>query len=534
MARLIVVTPDGEQREHELRAINTLGRHPEQTVQVLDRVVSKEHALITYSDDKYWLQDIGSRNGTFVNGEQIQGRTRLQDGDTISLGGTQIFFVGGQAESLSMVTGKSGNITIQSATTSTDTAIRSRLQAKAASKREFLSESEIREEAALRADYEKLRIVFELNRAIGAETDQAVILDRILDKAFEYTNADRGVILLLDEEGVPVPSAFKSRSGEDDKVQLSQTILNEVLHHHNAILSSDATMDNRFENSHSIIMQGIRSTMCVPLMTGQTLLGMVHLDTRIAIGVFTEKDLQILTVFATQAALKISNAMLARQAKSEAIVRANLSRLLSPNLVEEVVKGSIAVDKGGKVLNATVLFTDIRGFTRMSETMEPQDVVFLLNEYFEIMVDIVFQHNGTLDKFIGDELVAVWGAPVPQEMHVEHALNAGLEMLKSLTDFNRFREAHGQDPIHVGMGINTGRLVAGYIGSSKTMSYTVIGDTVNTGSRLCSYAKPGELLVSDPVKDLMEGKMEYETKEPANLKGKSKPVPIYRVLRMLN
>ena len=170
----------------------------------------------------------------------------------------------------------------------------------------------------------------------------------------------------------------------------------------------------------------------------------------------------------------------------------------------------------------------------MSETMEPQDVVFLLNEYFEIMVDIVFQHNGTLDKFIGDELVAVWGAPVPQEMHVEHALNAGLEMLKSLTDFNRFREAHGQDPSHVGMGIITGRLVAVYIGSSKTMSYSVIGDTVNTGSRLCSYAKPGELLVSDPVKDLMEGKMENETKEPANLKGKSKPVPIYRVLRMLN
>ena len=172
----------------------------------------------------------------------------------------------------------------------------------------------------LREDYEKLRIVFELNRSIGTETRQDIVLQRILEKAFEYTNADRGVILLLDKAGKPVPSAFKSRRDNDERLELSQTILKEVLDHHNAVLSSDATMDSRFGGSQSIIMQGIRSTMCVPLMANDELLGMIHVDTRLAIGVFTEKDLQILGVFANQAAIRIANARYAQKAEEELVV----------------------------------------------------------------------------------------------------------------------------------------------------------------------------------------------------------------------
>ncbi len=530
MAKLIVMGPEGTRKEYSLRAINTLGRHPDQHVQILDRVVSKEHALVTFADEGYWLQDMGSRNGTFVNGSQIRGRTRLQDGDAVTLGSHRVIYVEGKrAEkvdaALSHVT---INPVVPAAAAVQQSAIRSRLQM-AEQDEKFLPEMKIQDTNQLRSDYEKLRISFELNQAIGRELDMDVLLDKILEKAFEFTTADRGVILLMNEEGQPEPQALKSRDGKTEKLELSSSILNEVITHRQAVLSSDATMDSRFGGSHSIILQGIRSTMCVPLVSADELLGVIHLDSRIATGVFTEKDLQVVKVFAEQAALKLANAKLAMRAEREAVARNNLSRLLSPNLVEEVVKGTIAMEKGGRLRQATVLFSDIRGFTAMSERLDAQTMVSMLNEYFEIMVDIIFQYDGTLDKFVGDEIMAIWGAPVSLEDHAERSIRAALEMMKALDGFNRFRVANGVDPIYVGCGINAGQLVAGYMGSTRTMSYTVIGDTVNVAARLCSHAKAGEILISDPILEILGGKLQVEKRESASLKGKSASVPIYRV-----
>ncbi|MCK6570065.1 FHA domain-containing protein [Myxococcota bacterium] len=528
MAKLVVISPDGVQKDTLLRAINTLGRHPDQHVQILDRVVSKEHALITFVDGGYWLQDMGSRNGTYVNGERIPGRTRLNDGDTITLGSTRCVFVEG--DRLPEAQAAMKQVTINPAFNH-ETAIRARLQGDDARSRQFVPEAMIPLEANVRADYEKLRIAFETNQDVGSVLDIDVLLRKILDKAFEFTTADRGVILLLDDAGEPVPRAIKHRKGgSEGQMELSQTILNEVKNEHHAVLSSDATIDSRFGGSHSIILQGIRSTMCVPLLFHDELLGMIHLDTQIATGVFTEKDLQILSVFANQAAVQVANARLAKRAEAEAVARANLSRLLSPNLVEQVVKGGLAMEKGGELRQATVLFSDIRGFTSMSERMPPQKLVSMLNEYFEIMVDIIFQHDGTLDKFVGDEIMAVWGAPVRQEDHTVRAVRAALDMMKALADFNRFRVANGEDAIHVGCGINSGEVVAGYMGSTRTLSFTVIGDTVNTAARLCSAAGAGEILVTDPVYFALADRMQYEERPPKEMKGKSRPVPLYRVL----
>jgi|JI10StandDraft_1071094.scaffolds.fasta_scaffold200725_2 adenylate cyclase len=526
-ARLIVLTPDGQRLEYPLRAINTIGRHPDQNIQILDRVVSKEHALVTGSEKGYFLQDMGSRNGTYVNGVQITGRTPLNDGDTITMGSSRLIF----EDQRRPATPALDRVTIHPGTF-TESAIRSMLPARTDAQRDFLSEDLLKDDAQLRRDYEKLRIAFELNQAVGDALEIEALLDRILDKAFEFTHADRGVILLMTPDGRPVPRATKTREGQDAHVDISQTILSEVIDNHHAVLSSDATMDSRFGGSHSIIMQGIRSTVCVPLLFRGELVGMMHLDSRIATGIFTEKDLQILTVFAQQAAQKIGVARLAKRAEDDAVARNNLSRLLSPNLVEEVVKGAIAMEKGGEHRQATVFFSDIRGFTGMSERLGPQDMVSMLNEYFEIMVDIVFQHEGTLDKFVGDEIMAVWGAPVGQVDHAERALRTALDMMAALARFNRFRVANHAVPIHIGIGINTGDLVAGYMGSTRTLSYTVIGDTVNTASRLCGHAQAGEILVTDAMMEALGPRLVVERRPPALLKGKAKPVAIYRVLEL--
>ncbi|MCA9547437.1 MAG: FHA domain-containing protein, partial [Myxococcales bacterium] len=474
MARLVVKPPDGPEWEHELGAMTTIGRHPGQSIQVLDRVVSKQHALVTVQGGKFFLTDCDSRNGTFVNNTQLRGKIPLTDGDHIVLGSTELVFYDDRRPTRApMVTIRAENEAV-----GTQTSIQTVLEADL-SDGAFLPVKDVPSDEALRADYEKLRIAFELNQSIGAELDIDAMLTVILEKAFAVSRADRGSILLVNDEGVLEQRCYRNAKGIEEPIELSQTIISEVCEKHHAVLSSDAQLDDRFGGAQSIIMSGMRSTMCVPLLHKDELLGLIHLDTR-RIGNFNQKDLEVLTVFAKQAAMRIAHLRLAKRSESEALVRANLSRLLSPNLVEQVVKGDLALERGGQMRNASVMFIDIRGFTAMSERLEPTDLVALLNEYFEIMVEIVFRHEGTLDKFIGDEIMAVWGAPVGQDDHMLRAARAALEMQASLVRLNEFRKSRGESPIKAGCGINCGEMVAGYMGSTRTLSYTVMGDTVNT------------------------------------------------------
>src|SRR5205085_7950890 len=177
------------------------------------------------------------------------------------------------------------------------------------SARDFLPEKQIFDQEHLRRDYEKLRIAHELGRAIVGLLDLEQLLPRILDKAFDLLPADRGVILLYDQEGKLAPRYVKHRTGrDDDQIVISKSIIAEVVSQKSAVLSSDATMDSRFSGAHSIIMQGIRSTMTVPLLWHDEILGIMHLDSQIATNAFTNKDLQIFTGIAAQAAIAIQNA----------------------------------------------------------------------------------------------------------------------------------------------------------------------------------------------------------------------------------
>ena len=266
-----------------------------------------------------------------------------------------------------------------------------------------MPERQIADDKNLRRDYERLRIGHELARAVGSELDLDKLLPKILDKAFELVGADRGVILLQNDHGEMLPRYVKTRSGKSDpNIVLSKTVMAEVVNNKAAVLSSDATMDARFSGAHSIIMQGIRSTMTLPLLHSTELLGIMHLDSLFTSNAFTEKDLQICTGMASQAAISIQNARLASRIEREAQTRAQISRLIPPSVVEQVVKGQLTIEKGGRLSEITMLFSDIRGFTTMSDGRPPQEVVNTLNEYFEVMVDILFKYHGTLDKFVGD------------------------------------------------------------------------------------------------------------------------------------
>jgi adenylate cyclase len=518
MPKLIVISSD-ERQEFELGAFNSIGRHPDNTIQILDRIISKEHAHVQrLPDGGFLLRDLQSLNGTFIRGERV-GEKRLDDGDEITMGSTRLLYVQDAAANAAL-----NRVTI--APGLTDSHIRQRIDVAAS---EFVPEKAIRDEPTLRRDYERLRIGQELARAVGTELDLTKLLPKILDKAFELVGADRGAILLM-ENGELVPRYVKIREGRsEDNIVLSRTVTAEVINNRAAVLSSDATMDSRFSGAHSIIMQGIRSTMTVPLLHGAELLGIMHLDSQIATSAFTEKDLLICTGMAAQAAIAIQNARLATRIEQEAQTRAQISRLIPPSVVEQVVKGELTIEKGGRLSEITMLYSDIRGFTSMSERAAPEEVVNTLNEYFEVMVEVLFRHSGTLDKFVGDEIIGLFGAPIELADAPFKAICCALDMLKSLREFNRTREAEQQPPIHIGIGINTGKVITGAIGSTRALQYTAIGDPMNVASRLVNLARQGEVIISDATFQRVRDRVDAVQLPPVMVKGKAEEQKTFRV-----
>jgi adenylate cyclase len=645
MARLTIISPEGRQ-EADLQGHNTLGRHPNNTVQVLDRIVSKEHCHIDFVDGRFVLRDLGSLNGTFVNGERV-GERVLFPGDEITLGSTRILFdgdgavragrpippgygIGGPvgptaaapvpfapagsgppsplpfspqnspppfpAQSgattpfgaplrapvpsgappapiasappapvvppapgvssaprpmapLPGLGGHPGAPQVPGITSAAPQVFRppvelskvtiapgmveSHIRTRLGMEQNFLPEKLVHDPETLRRDYEKLRVSYELARAIGAELDIQKVLDRILAAAFQILQADRGIILLYDEAKQLQPRAVRTRAGTQDPNEpllISSTIVEQVASSRQAVLSSDATVDSRFQGAHSIIMQGIRSSMAVPLLHSDELFGIMLLDSQIATNAFTEKDLQIFQNVANQAAIAVQNSLYARKLEAEAVTRERFQRLLSPAIAQQVLEGKVAIQKGGEGRQTTVLFSDIRGFTSMSEAENPQVIVDMLNEYFELMVEVIFKHEGTLDKFVGDEIMALFGAPVSHGDDAVRAVRTAIEMLEVLAELNSARARVGAPEIRIGIGINTGHVVAGYIGSSKALEYTVIGDTVNTGARLCSIAKAGEIIISQSTLDQIGDRFDVVELPPTQVKGKSQALKIYNVI----
>ena len=521
MAKLILLT-GGVRKEFELGEFNTIGRHPDNSVQILDRIVSKEHAhVIGQADGTYMLRDLGSLNGSYVGNTRVSEQI-LKHGDEITMGSTRLLYSDRPStdESVPRVTIAPSSIN--------ESHIRHKVDADKSER--FLPAKDLPADT-LKRDYEKLRIAHELGQAIMGILDLETLLPKILDKSFELLPADRGVILLM-VGGQLLPKYVKHKNPRQshEQIVLSNAILNEVTQQKRAVLSSDASMDARFVGSNSIIMQGIRSTMSVPLMHGSDLLGVMHLDSQIAANAFTERDLQLFNSIANQAAIAIQNARLTKKIEEEARTRTQFQRLLSPALVEQLVSGQLRLEGVGELREVTMLFSDIRGFTAMSEKQKATETVALLNEYFEVMVNILFRWNGTLDKYVGDEIMGLFGALVPMEDAPWHAVQCAIEMQAALRDFNDRRAQQGLEQIEIGIGINTGMVVSGAIGSPLTMQYTVIGDAVNVASRLCSIAKKGQIIISETTFAAVTDKVHWIPLEPTKLKGKNQQMRIYNII----
>jgi adenylate cyclase len=494
-----------------------VGRAPDNDVVLEDRELSKHHAELLLEDGAWVLRDVGSSNGTYVNGSKID-RHRLAEGDLIDMGTCHFRFTAGGATASS-----SAVAIVPKSPVDRTTVI-------AAALPDEDQAEEVRSPEDLKRAYDRLRAALEAVRSLIETTDLRALCKKILEVTFRLLPAETGALLLFDENHQLVPWAHHGPGGTGERIIISRTIVDEVLRRRAAVLASDALTDARWGGAQSVVMSGVRSLMCVPLTSGNKVFGLLHVGNTREVGAFQPSDLELMTGIGSGAGLALSNAFLAHQVKEDARSREFLGRFLSPMVVEQVMARKIDLERGGKEIEVTVMFADIRGFTSLTERSRASDVVALLNEYFDQMVEVVFRHDGILDKFIGDALMAVWGAPIPAEDDASRALAAAQEMQAALVTYNQIRAERGAEPIAIGVGLASGRCVSGTIGAARRMEYTVIGDAVNLASRLAGVAGPGQVICDEETFRRAGEPERARPLPPAHVKGKTRPVPMYELL----
>jgi adenylate cyclase len=322
-------------------------------------------------------------------------------------------------------------------------------------------------------------------------------------------------------------------SGDQARISISKTIADRVIKDRVSILTSDALVDPRFGAGDSIRFHGIRSAMCAPLWNKEQVIGIVHVDSPMLTNCFNLNDLDLLTALANYAAVAVERARLNAKIVAEEKKRERLGRFLSPQVTARIIATSESQSAALGVpeeREVTVLFADIVGFTRLSESMSAPAVALILNDYLSRMTDVIFKYEGTLDKYIGDAIMAVFGAPLDMPDHASRAIKTALEMRERLEEFNAERKEGGPH-LRIRIGINSGKAVAGEIGSINKKEYTVLGDTVNIASRLeSSVATPMTVVIGEYTQELVKDEFQCRPLGVKELKGKEKVVAAYEVV----
>ena len=530
-----------------LKAENFIGRSSENTIALSDTEVSRQHAVIRTKENYFTVTDLGSANGTFVNGRGLHRLVPqpLYEGDVILICSTKMRFrAEGQDPLAVKKTGVGPAMTLGSLakmrgaggfsmvlTSETHAApVSATMDASPRSMIELKSAADGPTEA-LADTVKRLQTMVMVSNSLGALTKPEALLEKIMESIFDiFPHADRAFIMLREKasrEMLPVLGRTRTQASED--FPISRTIINTVVEKKQSILSSDAQKDGRFVSGQSIVDLSIRSLMCAPFICKEELLGVISVDTMSGPHAFDSGDLAMLTSIAGQAAIAIKNADLFSVVEKETNLRAKLSRYLSKDVVEGVIGGSIPLYLGGEKKYGTVFFCDIVGFTKIAESLSALEVVRRLNRYFSITTEIITRHTGTLHKFGGDMIMAFWNVMVEDDDAQLNAIRAGVEMQGEVWKFDSDLRREEQSPIYLGIGCNTGEFAGGNVGGEDRMEYTVIGDQVNLAQRIESLASRWQVLVAEPTYAPAAQKCCAIKLPPVQVKGKSVPIQIYSI-----
>ena len=572
-AVLKITEPDGRSWEKTLvpGVSLSIGRATENDVVLNDRRVSRKHAHIAADAVGFKIVDGYFENGelkrsvnhVFVNGSPMLEKP-LSQGDTVVIGETRLeFFQRKEVEAnVISVAPSLGNTPIMAAAAARGTPMvpvpkgidfddnplgQTQMQMSAneiigrqshvSLESAFATAEEVKD---LRRKAKTLELLYEMSKSLGTVFDHQALFDKATDLIFRGSPADRVVALLADEtlDGRILdyslnPISVKTR---DEKIEaltssltISRTITQKVMREKIALLSQDATTDEQFLGAESIVSQGVRSTICAPLITESNVHGVIYADRLDPFAAFSPDHLELISAVAAQTAVTVETVKAHKRLAREEVARANYSRFMPEYVVKQLLDNPSSFKLGGINQKITVLFADIRGFTSISEKEKPEKVVGLLNKFFSAMTDIIFENGGTLDKYIGDGLMALFGAPTASEEDALNSVKAAVTMQKKLAEINPEFRAEGLPEISMGIGLHTGVATIGYIGSDRRSEYTAIGDTVNIASRLQSNASGGEILMSDITAEACGNRIPFTEREPLTVKNRTQPINVLEV-----
>lgn len=551
MALLKVTDASGRQWEYGFlpQGSCTIGRAPDNTVVLDDPRASRYHAHIKSTDDGIFTLVDGalingelrrSANKVFVNGGPHY-EYQLKNGDRITIGASTLRFEQRDDERATDVRYDDKPLGHTQLVVSANDVMQTFLH-KTGESLPGAPASQARDKVleALQRKANILSALYEMSKTLGSVFDLEAIFAKATDVIFRSTPADRVVALLAEGTGQENPEDVKlnpiamrardeSLNNHARKLSIGRTITRKVMKDRVALLSQDAASDEEFAGVDSIVSQGVRSTICAPLISETRVHGAIYADRLDPFAAFKPDDLELISAVAAQTAIAVENARAHERLAREEVARANYSRFLPEYVVTQMLENPDSFKLGGVNQTITILFADIRGFTSISEHAAPEKIVSLLNRYFSAMTDIIFAHGGTLDKYLGDGLMALFGAPTTTPEDAANALNAAVAMQRRLLGINTELRQEGLSEVGVGIGLHTGDAIVGYIGSERRSEYTAIGDAVNTASRLESNAKGGQILISDATAKAARSRYKLKPREPITVKNREQPVELWEV-----
>jgi adenylate cyclase len=543
MPRLIIERPGAQPRLYELKDGSTIhiGRAASNDITLPHSSISRSHALLEGERDTWVVKDQNSANGVLVNGVRIE-YAELNSGDVIGLGDIKLRF---ENMTSGTVVAKTSPELASHLTQILDQESVAKLLER--SKTKPPSEwTDSRVDTDARIEYLKrenrlLTLLYQVSRALGDKTAVEDVTQCVLDLVLQIDGAERGYAMLLTEESLRaapqagasytfLPAILRYRQAPKaatPQMALSRAIIQQVMESKGPLLVMDAKEDARFSGSHSMAISGMQSAMCAPLASRDRLFGLLYVDNLSKRGTFTQEDLEVFAVIAAQAGLVIDRVMAKSEVKRQGVQLSALERFLSPAISRKITAEAADIRLGGESQRITLLFADVRGFTTMAEKMKPREAVEVLNEFFARMTNVIFEHDGALDKYLGDGLMALFGAPLALQNDAEAAVRAAVNMQKSLVELNK---TSGKPPLNIGIGIHTGEAVVGFLGTERRMDYTAIGDTVNVASRLTSQAGPGQIVISNATHVRIGREISCCPLSAMKLKGRDEPIEVHEVL----
>ena len=517
----------------------TFGRSEDNHVVLVAEEVSRHHVRLYFRENLWVLRDMKSLNGTYVNRQRIVERA-LKHLDEIFLGGKcRLIFrddtaMGARTPGTKETERDSKLLeslnTIRDQMEQVDSSMT--MIAKTGKTSARLKTPVPNEEEMVRIGraYRRLAALNKVNQVMASNFDLERRLAAMLDTVLEVLEAQRGFVLLRAADGRTLEVKVAREMGRElEASSPSMGIAGRAAIDGEAVLMADRESNREFGTRDSVIRTGIVSAMCVPLRIEDRILGSVYLDTNVRNHRFSEEDLELFSSLASQAALAIDNARLHSEILEAEHRRESLARFLPNALVNKIINDAQSLELGGQKALVTTMFCDIRGSSKLAEQLAPQDLVGLLNEHFTAMTEIVFKYQGTLDKYIGDEIMALFGAPFRTGDEPFRAVCCALEMQTRNRELNLVRSEEHRPRFHLGMGIDTGEVIAGYIGSPKRMDFTVVGDRVNTAKRFCDTAEPGKIVVGAEVWKAVQDRVTGKPLGTLMLKGKEQAVHAFEI-----